>query len=254
VWKFSSCDGCQLTLLDLEDDLLALARAVDIVHFAEATTASVDGPYDVSLVEGSVSTQAEIDKIHRIRESSRTLVAIGACAIAGGIQALRNTADVAAFSAAVYPHPEYVATLATSTPASSHVKVDLELAGCPISKTQLLEVLGALLSGRKPQIPTYSVCVECKARGTSCVMVAEGIPCLGPVTRAGCGAICPAYRRGCYGCFGPAETVNAEALANWWEGLGVPTNRLVESLRTFNTAAPGFADAAAQLEQKAQDA
>ena len=212
VWKFASCDGCQLTLLDCQDELLALAEQVEIAHFPEASRADVEGPYDVSLVEGSVTTAHDAERIQQIRAESKTLITIGACATAGGVQALRNFADVAEFRAAVYARPEYVATLATSTPIASHVKVDFELRGCPIDKRQLLELLNALLTGRQPRIPAHSVCEECKRRGNTCVMVAHGTPCLGPVTQAGCGAICPAYNRGCYGCFGPVAQPNTAAL------------------------------------------
>jgi coenzyme F420-reducing hydrogenase gamma subunit len=243
VWKFASCDGCQLTLLDCEDQLLALAAEVEIAHFAEASSATADGPYDVSLVEGSVTTAADAERITRIRAQSGTLVTIGACATAGGIQALRNFADVAEFTAAVYARPEFIATLATSTPISAHVPVDFELRGCPIDRSQLLELLTALLAGRKPRIPAHSVCFECKSRGTACVMVAHGTPCLGPVTQAGCGAICPAFDRGCYGCFGPVAAPNTDSLIPWLRGLGMSADAVSRLLATFNAAAPGFARA-----------
>src|SRR5208282_6390083 len=210
VWKFASCDGCQLSLLDCEDELLAVAGQLDIAYFAEASRRMMRGPYDLSLVEGSITTPADAERILRVRRLSRHLVTIGACATSGGIQALRNFADVREFAASVYPHPEYLKTLATSTPISAHVPVDYELHGCPIDKGQLTEVLSAFLAGRKPSIAAHSVCIECKRRGTVCVMV-QGTPCLGPVTHAGCGAICPSFRRGCYGCFGPMETPNTPA-------------------------------------------
>lgn len=247
VWKFASCDGCQLSLLDLEDDLLDIADVIEIAHFPEATSARLDGPYTVSLVEGSITTSRDLERIRTIRDQSNVLVAIGACATAGGIQALKNLADVDEFIELVYATPSYIDSLATSTPISSHVDVDIELRGCPVDKYQLFELVGALLAGRKPDLPTYPVCVECKARGVSCVMVAAGTPCLGPITQAGCGAICPAFDRGCYGCFGPAETVNAASLADRWRELGVDDERLVSSLRMFNAGAPGFVEAAASV-------
>ncbi len=248
VWKFASCDGCQLSLLDLEDELLDIAGAIEIAHFAEATTSHVDGPYSVSLVEGSVTTPRDLERIQSIRKQSETLVAIGACATAGGIQALKNLADVDEFIELVYATPSYIDSLQTSTPISAHVDVEIEVRGCPVNKYQLLELVGALLVGRKPDLPTYPVCIECKARGVSCVMVASGTPCLGPVTQAGCGAICPAFDRGCYGCFGPAETVNMDSLATRWRELGVDDERLLRSLRTFNAGAPEFAEAASSIE------
>jgi coenzyme F420-reducing hydrogenase gamma subunit len=243
VWKFASCDGCQLTLLDCEDELLAIAGAVEIAYFPEATRAVVAGPYDLSLVEGSITTAGDAARIREVRAQSQTLVSIGACATAGGIQALRNWADVDDFVSIVYAEPSYIDTLETSTPISDHVEVDFELRGCPISKAQLLETIDAFLHGRTPNVPGHSVCLECKWRGTPCVMVAQGIPCLGPVTQAGCGAICPAYDRGCYGCFGPAESANVEALAEWWRDLGVGDDDVVRALRTFNAYAPEFREA-----------
>jgi sulfhydrogenase subunit delta len=240
VWKFTSCDGCQLSLLDCEDELLAIAGRVEIASFPEATSAQVSGPYDLSLVEGSITTPQDVEHIRQVRAASHTLVTIGACATAGGIQALRNFKDVKAFLAVVYPSPEHIETLATSTAIADHVPVDFELRGCPINKHQLVEVLTALLHGRKPNTPAHSVCVECKLRGTPCVMVARGVPCLGPVTHAGCGAICPAYGRGCYGCFGPQETPNAPSLSGRWEQLGAAKRDLLRVYRTFNANAPAF--------------
>ena len=241
VWKLASCDGCQLSLLDCEDELLAVAGAVEIAHFTEASSAEIEGPYDVSLVEGSVTTERDARRIVEIREASRTLVSIGACATSGGIQALRNFADIAQFTSVVYARPDYISTLATSTPVADHVTVDFELRGCPIDRRQLLELLTALLAGRKPRIPAYSVCYECKLRGTSCVMVAHGTPCLGPVTQAGCGAICPAYGRGCYGCFGPVANPNLPALITQIRHLGVTEDQVDRVFATFNAAAPAFA-------------
>lgn len=240
VWKLASCDGCQLTVLNLEDELLDLAGQVEIAHFLEASRASVEGPYDLSLVEGSVSTPADAERIKEIRRVSKHLVTIGACATSGGIQALRNVGDSREFLQIVYARPEYVATLERSTPIAEHVPVDFELRGCPIDKRQLVEVVSAFLRGRRPNVSAHSVCLECKQRGTVCVMVARGVPCLGPVTQAGCGALCPAYARGCYGCFGPMETPNTASLAEWWKHLGVSGPDLVRALRTFNANAAAF--------------
>jgi coenzyme F420-reducing hydrogenase gamma subunit len=240
VWKFASCDGCQLTLLDCEDELLAVAGRVEIAHFLEASRAASPGPYDLSVVEGSITTPDDIERIREIRSASKRVISIGACATAGGIQALRNFADVREFTSVVYAHPEYIRTLEQSTPPSAHIAVDFELQGCPIDKHQLLEVITAFLTGRRPQIASHSVCVECKRRGTVCVMVSKGIPCLGPVTHAGCGALCPAYDRGCYGCFGPADSTNTKALVPALRDTGMSRFDLVRVFRTFNAAAPAF--------------
>ena len=232
VWKFASCDGCQLSLLDCEDELLALAGAVHIAHFTEMSRATVDGPYDVSLVEGSITTAEDAERIQEIRANSHRLITIGACASAGGIQALRNFAAEGAYVGAVYAHPEYISTLSTSTPIAAHVAVDFELQGCPIDRHQLLEVITAALAGRKPVIATHTVCQECKGRGTVCLLVAHGTACLGPVTRAGCGALCPSIGRGCFGCFGPSEGANTDALARRLLESGMAP---VDASRLFST-------------------
>jgi coenzyme F420-reducing hydrogenase gamma subunit len=240
VWKFASCDGCQLSLLDCEDELLAVAGEVDIANFPEASRAIVEGPYDLSLVEGSITTPHDAERIKQVRQNSKFLVTIGACATAGGIQALRNFKDVKEFIQVVYATPAYIQTLDRSTPIAEHVKVDFELRGCPINKLQLVEVISAFLNNRRPNTPPHSVCVECKLRGNVCIMVAHGTPCLGPVTHAGCGAICPSYNRGCYGCFGPKETPNTASLSGWYRRLGVTEEDLVLTFRGFNAYADAF--------------
>ncbi len=246
VWKFASCDGCQLSLLDCEDELLDVFAAVRIARFDEATPIVEPPPYDISLVEGSISTPKDLELVKQIRRDSRRLVTIGACATAGGIQALRNFADVDEFIAAVYARPDYIETLATSTPIADHVPVDFELRGCPINKRQLLEVLTALMAGRRPAVSRDSVCFECKRAGHVCVAVAKNTPCLGPVTQAGCGALCPGYHRGCYGCYGPMATPNTDALARQLESAGMDRADILRVYRTFNAGAPAFTEAAEQ--------
>ena len=240
VVKFSSCDGCQLTLLDMEDELLAITERFDIVEFAEATSNRSHGPFDVLLVEGSVSTAEQAEEIVQLRRQATTLVAIGACATSGGIQALRNLGDHDAFRNAVYPRPEWIEALPTSKPVSDYVAVDAELYGCPISGRQLLELLTSLSVGRRPQLPDEAVCAECKRLGNTCVLVAGGVTCLGPVTRTGCGALCPSFDRGCFGCFGPREAANTESLANWFGEQGKGDQEIAREFAKFNVGAPAF--------------
>lgn len=240
VFKFASCDGCQLSILDCEEELLAVAAAVDLAYFPEAVRKPLEGIYDVGLVEGSVTTPHDEERARDLRDRCGVVISIGACATAGGIQALRNYADVREFTRAVYAQPQYISTLERSKPISELIHVDFELRGCPVDKGQLLEVIGAFVAGRRPQIEDGSVCVECKRAGNICVMVAHGTPCLGPMTHAGCGALCPSYRRGCFGCFGPQERVNGVALARRLQQLGVERADLHRLLATFNAAAPGF--------------
>ncbi|MEU0535804.1 oxidoreductase [Amycolatopsis tolypomycina] len=233
VWKFASCDGCQLTLLDCEDELLELAGRVRIAHFLEASSTVVPGPYDVSLVEGSITTPADLRRIHEVRAASKVLVTIGACATAGGVQALRNFADVREFASIVYAHPQYIDTLATSTPVAAHVPVDHELHGCPIDRGQLLGTITALLAGRAPDLPDTSVCTDCKRRGLTCLLVAGDTPCLGPVTRAGCGALCPGVHRGCFGCFGPMAKPNTPVLIPLLRSRGMSEDDVDRVFSTF---------------------
>ena len=240
VWKFASCDGCQLSLLDCEDELLAVAEALEIAYFPEATRAVVKGPYDLSLVEGSITTPHDAERIHQVRRASKYLIAIGACATAGGIQALRNFKDVKALIPMVYANPKYIDTLKKSTPIADHVFADFELRGCPISKAQLVEVVSAFLQERKPNIPRYSVCVECKRRGTPCVMVSQGVSCLGPVTQAGCNALCPAYGRACFGCYGPMESANTRSLSAQFQAAGRTNPEILRAFRSFNAYAEVF--------------
>lgn len=240
VWKFASCDGCQLTLLDCEDELLAVADRLHIAYFLEASSATVEGPYDVSLVEGSITTPHDRERIAEVRRQSKYLITIGACATSGGIQALRNYTDVKELLSIVYATPSFIETLDTSTSIAEHVLVDFELRGCPIDRRQLLEVISAYLAGRKPTIASDSVCIECKLAGIACVAVAQGIPCIGPVTHAGCGALCPTYNRGCYGCFGPSDTPKPTALVPALRHAGLTDLEIQRLFHTFNAWAEPF--------------
>jgi len=250
VFKFASCDGCQLSLLDAEDELLGIVGAVEIAYFPEASRALLKGPYDIGLVEGSITTHQDAQRIQEVRRQCKTLVTIGACATAGGIQALRNWRDVDEFIRVVYATPQYISTLKLSTPIAEHVPVDFELRGCPINKHQLVELITARLAGRKPNLPAHSVCIECKRMANVCIAVARGVPCLGPVTQAGCGALCPSYDRGCYGCYGPMESPNAASLSNQFHILGQSSDQIARAFRGFNAWAWQFRKASEECERQ----
>jgi sulfhydrogenase subunit delta len=239
VVKLASCDGCQLTLLDLEDELLAIGERFELVEFPEATSRRSEGPYDVLLVEGSVSTPEQAEQIVELRERARLLVTIGACATAGGIQAMRNWGDEPTWRAAVYPDPELIESLPWATPVADHVRVDAELRGCPIDPHQLLELLTALRLGRRPQLPDEAVCLACKRLGRVCVLVAGGDACLGPLTATGCGALCPGFARGCYACFGPREQANTASLSAWL-GTERPAGEVDRLFAGFTGWSPPF--------------
>ena len=240
IYKFASCDGCQLSLLDAEDELLAVAGAIDISYFPEASRKMVRGPYDIGVVEGSVTIPHDVERIRAIRKECRTLITIGACATAGGIQALRNWKDVKEFARIVYANPEYISALDRSLPIGSFVHVDFELRGCPINKFQLIEVIVAHLHKRKPNIPSHSVCIECKLKGNVCVMVSSGTFCLGPVTQVGCGALCPSFQRGCYGCFGPMDSANTASLSKQFVDSGATEQEIKLAFRNFNAYDEAF--------------
>ncbi|MFA5529700.1 MAG: hypothetical protein WDA11_03435 [Thiohalomonadaceae bacterium] len=246
VHKFSSCDGCQLQFLTLEEELLQLAERVEISYFVEATSNLGDGPYgsyDVSFVEGSVSTPDEVERIRKIRDNSRMVVAIGACATAGGIQALRNWGDLQSYKTSVYPQPEHIEALPTSTPFSEHIRVDAQLAGCPPNQGQLKYVLSSVLAGVQARIPRESICLQCKRDGNVCVLVAQEQPCMGPITKTGCGALCPHQERDCYSCFGPADTANIDAMGRRFMGTGMPPGGVVHRLRFIYNWAPQYREA-----------
>lgn len=240
VFKMSSCDGCQLSLLDAEDELLDILGEVEIAYFPEASSKMLKGPYDIGLVEGSITTPQNVEEIRQIRKDCKILITIGACATAGGIQALRNWKDTKDYIKIVYATPEFISSLDRSLPVSSFVNVDFELRGCPINKYQLIEVLNAFLNRRKPNIPSYSVCVDCKLKGNICVMTAHNIACLGPVTHTGCNALCPSYNRGCFGCYGPMDSPNTQSLAKQLKEIGKTKFEIMNLFRSFNAYSEAF--------------
>ena len=250
VHKFSSCDGCQLAFLNAGEALLTLSGLVDIAHFAEAGPVAPEERVDIAFVEGSVATPEDVERIKRIRDNSNFLITIGACATAGGVQALRNHYDGQAWIGAVYASPQYISSLATSTPIAAHVKVDLELWGCPVNTRQIVAAVRALLFGVVPVISRDSVCMECKRAGNVCVLVAKGLPCMGPVTQTGCGALCPSFGRECYACYGPAENANTASLSRRFAGFGLMPEAIARRFLAINAAAPVFVKAAQRARGK----
>jgi coenzyme F420-reducing hydrogenase gamma subunit len=237
VFKFTSCDGCQLSVLNLEEELLDLVGLFQVAYFREATDKPLRGHFDIALVEGSLSTERQKSHIIEVRERTRHLVTIGACATSGGLQALRNWASIEEYKKLVYPSPAMIETLPCSTPISAHVYVDYELWGCPINGDELSEVLGSFLLEKKPGVPGYSLCMECKMKGIPCLLVAKSEPCLGPVTRAGCGVLCPSLERPCYGCFGPKEGANIDSLLDVFRKAGLSQRGCALLLDKMNTYA-----------------
>ncbi len=253
VHKFSSCDGCQLALLNLGEPLLLLPELVDIVHFAEAGPSDPVAKADIALVEGSVSTPEDVHRIQQVREQSGLLITIGACATAGGLQALANFSDRDAWMAAVYASPDTIETLQHSNAISDYVKVDFEIPGCPVNSRQVVGALRDLLSGVKPRRETQPVCMECKRRGLVCALVSKGEPCMGPVTTAGCGALCPGAGRGCYGCYGPLDQINDRSLAARFAELGLDRPAAARRFHFIANHAPAFKQAGERLKDHSHE-
>lgn len=235
IFKLTSCDGCQLALLNLEEAFIDVLRFYDMAYFREGTDRAIKGTFDISIIEGSVTTKIQKEEVCDIRERSRRVITIGACATSGGIQAIRNWARLGEFKASVYPLPELIDVLSISTPVSEHIYVDYELWGCPISTEAIEEVLVSIIFEKTPRIPVYSLCMECKKKGLPCILVASGKPCLGPVTKAGCGAICPSFKRPCYGCFGPKEGANIKSLAKIFERYNISEKDFLALLDKMNS-------------------
>jgi sulfhydrogenase subunit delta len=245
VHKFTSCDGCQLAFLNAGMDLLTLSDLVDIVHFSEAGMIEPETPVDIAFVEGSISTPDEMKRIQTIRENTKYLITIGACATSGGIQALRNAVNHKAWMASIYATPETIQTLATSTAISSHVRVDWELWGCPVNSIQVLQTVRSFLFGATPEIKREAVCLECKRQGQVCVVVTKKEPCMGPVTQTGCGALCPSVGRACYACYGPSENPNPPALGALFHRQGLRDEQIADRFLHINNQAAAFRQAGA---------
>lgn len=244
IHKLTSCSGCQLAFINQGMALLDLLNYVEIRHFIEGGINNPDCPVDVAFVEGSISTPHDLERIKSVREQSKLIVTLGACATSGGVQALRNIAalygSAQTMKAGVYASPDFIATLDNSEPVASIIKVDYELWGCPVSAQQLSHFLSQLLLGAEPKVEKEKLCMECKRNQTVCVLVTRQAPCLGPVTRTGCGAMCPSYGKACYNCYGPSEQPNTRALANRLHGLGMVEQDIAHRFAQMHSHTPQF--------------
>ena len=250
IYKFTSCSGCQQALLNAEHDLPDILGALDIVYFKEARRDNFGGPYDLALVEGSISVSEEIEILKELRKETKTLIAMGACAVYGGPQALRNWANMDELKKSSYRTPEHLDTLNWTGGIGTYVPVDYSIPGCGPSTAQLVEVIANFVQGRLPDLPRHSVCVDCKLADNVCLLVADNKSCLGPVTAAGCGAACPSNNRGCYGCFGPMNAANGMALARVFEKMGNSAEDIVLLFRNQASNAEAFREVSLAYAQK----
>lgn len=240
IHKLTSCSGCQLAFLNQGKALLTLLDYIDFKHFVEAGLYEPDAKVDLSFIEGSVSTPEDLKRLQEARQNSKLLVSIGACATSGGVQALRNLAGADTWKQSVYPHPEFIKTLDTSTPIAEHVHIDYELWGCPITVESIRHFVSQLQLGTLPKTEMEKLCLECKRKQNVCVVITKQAPCLGPVTRSGCGALCPEFGKACYGCYGPSESPNAQSLANRFSGLGLVSEEVAQRFAAIHSHYPKF--------------
>lgn len=235
IFSLTGCGGDQLMILNMENELLDLLSYFDIKDFQEGSSYHEDVELDIALVEGSVSTETDLKRLKEIREKSKTLIALGDCAIGGCVQAMRNgQMSMAERMKKVYGVEEDYYDVLEPKGLSAHVKVDLEIPGCPIEKTEIFRAITSLLHGDLPETIDYPVCVECKLNGYPCVLVEKGMPCLGPLTTAGCDARCPGLGLDCIGCRGPIpDEANAAAELDVLLEKGYDEKYIINRLRFF---------------------
>jgi sulfhydrogenase subunit delta len=229
VFDFTGCEGCELQLANKEDTLTDFLRAVEVVNFREISS-HTGGPYEVALVEGCVTRADEVERLKQIRKQAHLVAALGTCACFGGVSRLKNAYDLGEANREVYgARPKETRP---ARPIKDVVKVDLEIPGCPVSKVELERIVQHLIWDVPYQFPAYPVCLECKQRFSVC-RFELGELCLGPVTRAGCDAPCPASGLGCWGCRGIAEDANFESFMEITRARGFSEREIRERLEFF---------------------
>jgi len=232
VYKFTGCAGCQMELLRLEDELLDIAEKIEFVYFMMAQNRDELECYDICFVEGSVSTPRELQEIKMIRAQTKTLIAFGDCAITGCVPSIKNWLPQSDVEKTVYKNTSPIRSIKING-IGEYVPVDLVLPGCPPHKNLILKAIESSLLGIKPDLRMHAVCMECKLRENVCILTSLGKLCMGPVTRAGCGAICPTYERECEGCYGPMSDANPSALSAEFRKLGISADDLMRKFRKY---------------------
>ncbi len=237
VFGLTGCAGDQLVILNCEDQILDLVSLVDIRDFLMAASGTHDDcELDVALVEGAVCTKRDAERLEAIRKRSKFVVALGTCAVWGGVAAMDRGRDREALLKDVYGDAGLQYDAIPTKALHEVVKVDLNITGCPIEKSEVLGAVAALLNGDPPIYPNYPVCTECRMQENNCLLIEQGQPCCGPVTVAGCNARCPELRVACVGCRGPAKDANASSLLALLEEKGFSRERIMDRLHTFSPA------------------
>jgi len=235
-FDFASCEGCQLQIINLEESILDLINIVDVVSFREAMKEHADN-YEIAFIEGSIVRPMDEERLKKIRERANILVALGACACIGGVNSLRNQYTAEEVKSMVYGDADmkdnaFFDILPETKAVDEVVRVDYYIPGCPINRDEFARVVTALALGKKPVLPNYPVCVECKKNGNICVFE-EGKFCLGPVTRAGCGAICPTNQDGCEGCRGLLDDPNTQSELEVLQKYGLTLKEALDQFKMF---------------------
>jgi sulfhydrogenase subunit delta len=237
-FDFTGCEGCQLAIVNLEQEILDVVNLVDIVNFREAISDRGED-YDVAFIEGSISSPQCVQRINEIRGKAKLVITIGSCSSIGGINSVRNTQSIDDVRENVYGESRYWYPSIPALPVSAFVKVDASIPGCPMDEDEFLKVLRAVLLGKAPPIPGYPVCVECKRKENVCVYEL-GQFCMGPVTRAGCGARCPSYGHYCFGCRGLVPDANANAEKEVLENYGLSVAEVTKKFTLYDNAMEGW--------------
>lgn len=233
IFDFACCEGCQLQIVNFEEEILDLIGGVDVVEWREAMSEQ-SHQYDIAIIEGSITRPEDEERLWIIRSRAKILIALGACAAIGGINKLKNSFSFEDVRECVYGKASEMPHLHTSTVRAigEVVHVDYTIPGCPVDKKEVAYVLRSLLLGKKPEIPEYPVCVECKAKGNPCLWE-DGQICLGPIIRAGCGARCPSAGFRCYGCRGYVDDPNVDAAQDVIEKYGLTVEGLKSKMILF---------------------
>ncbi len=239
ILGLTSCGGCQLEILNLEPVLLDLVEVFELVYFPEAQSENIEGPYDVAFVEGSISIKEEIKRIKNIRKEAKFVVALGSCACYGGVQAIRNFGDVEEARKQVYDDDGSHIDALPAIGLDEHVNVDYYMRGCPVDRSEIIDVLSSLLIGKTPEPKHYSVCVECKLAEYVCLLT-EGKLCMGPVTNAGCKARCLAFSVPCDGCRGPYDQANLESFIEILKEKKISSEDILRKFRMYTSWAPPY--------------
>ena len=239
IFKFTGCAGCQMEIFRMEDQFLNLLKLFDITYWKMAKRNNEEKGWDIALVEGGISTPWEIKEIKCIRKKTKFLVAFGDCAISGCIPSIRNWIPQMESEELVYPDSSSICSTKLHG-IGEYVKTDAELKGCPPHRDTIIELLKSAILKIRPRLRKHPVCVECKFNDNPCLITSKKIPCMGPVTSAGCGAICPTLGRECEGCFGPMSNPNAAALAEIFKDIGLNDEDIKRKFRKYAGMSPEF--------------